>query len=768
MATKARAKSPFAAFLNAVLMAGGVAQSGGSGNVVPTSITGQTVEEGNNLVFTVNFNVSQDLRLASISFSGTAMGGDDYLPINYTPTNYVHGSGYVFGSVVSYANLLWLALSPDTYLVTPGMNAAIWKQIENPFDNGVQVLGSALIIPAGITSFHITIPTMFNYHFDGDLTLNLVIGGVTGVGVITQKAEVWTPIEGAAGRTINSYHFGLHPMRLISNCHTPTVPIDIDTVNYGFARSHNTACGVWWMHERTQGVYSWGAWTWPGASPGHDYNPDEWITYHGNRDIPVMFTFRCPPPWAVKGVEGSYVWAASTAFNRVEPSNITLMSGIYPTNNYGAYYIPVQTGVSGATIPDFTIKRHNLVTTGNSWAGGVLTLTASAGDVALITTGDPILLEGSVSGEFIATVIDATHFSVPLTTNPGTISSPAMRLCVRDGTVIWRAQPIPSDGNYVPAGNMPWKNANATAYLNALLDRYCKLSPVNPTGKIMIKWLEVANEPSYARRTVSNQLWMMWNGSVGDLVDAVYETKQIVLAWEAANSIPAGTIKVLPAGFTYDISTSAALEMITTYVNANGFVNTAITGASTCADGITWHRYNTNVFNVGNFIDGAVTKGKLGYKPVRDLLVSKGLPSTTPQIISEWGMLNGQSGGGWITHKYYFDLNQAGQEAVFLSQALFSALVGFSGICYYGMELKFSDTTLNYVSGTPINKTDSPNLYGPSVLSGAVAASNAYNNFKLHYGGKTVTNAWVSNTRRIKTLIDGVERIIDTPKGYYY
>lgn len=143
MATRSGVKSPFSAFASAVTMAGGVP--------VPSS----------------NTNVS------SIS----------------TPTPVVEGAG----ALVYTVTLSAITTTPDTFLFTlagTGLNPALPSMYDAPtFSNGVQNVGGYVVVPAGVTSFLVSVNTKIYGYYSTDRDLTLTLGGVSATGKIQGIAE---------------------------------------------------------------------------------------------------------------------------------------------------------------------------------------------------------------------------------------------------------------------------------------------------------------------------------------------------------------------------------------------------------------------------------------------------------------------------------------------------------------------------------------------------------------------------------------------------
>ena len=81
---------------------------------------------------------------------------------------------------------------PATYQFTLGGGTASANDIGTPtFSNGVTYNATTglITVPAGITSFTVTVPTVENNIYEGNETVPLTIGGVTGTGIITDEAD---------------------------------------------------------------------------------------------------------------------------------------------------------------------------------------------------------------------------------------------------------------------------------------------------------------------------------------------------------------------------------------------------------------------------------------------------------------------------------------------------------------------------------------------------------------------------------------------------
>ena len=79
---------------------------------------------------------------------------------------------------------------PDQLRLHPGRRHRERDGLRQPsFSNGVTLVGGNLIIPAGVTSFTVTLPTVNDTLNEVSETVPLVIGGVTGTGTITDNDQ---------------------------------------------------------------------------------------------------------------------------------------------------------------------------------------------------------------------------------------------------------------------------------------------------------------------------------------------------------------------------------------------------------------------------------------------------------------------------------------------------------------------------------------------------------------------------------------------------
>ena len=56
------------------------------------------------------------------------------------------------------------------------------------FSNGVTIAAGVITVPAGVTSFTVTVPTSADVIAEGNETYNLVVGAATGTGTIDRKS----------------------------------------------------------------------------------------------------------------------------------------------------------------------------------------------------------------------------------------------------------------------------------------------------------------------------------------------------------------------------------------------------------------------------------------------------------------------------------------------------------------------------------------------------------------------------------------------------
>jgi VCBS repeat-containing protein len=168
-----------AAFSNGVTIAGGVI-------TVPAGITSFTVTVPTSADTIDEANETYTLAVGAASGTGT-INDDDAAPTisSVTAATQVEGTALVHTVTLSNASSV-----ATTFAYTLGGGSATGGGTDYTtpptFSNGVTLAGGVLTVPAGVTSFTVSVPTSLDTIDEGaSETYNLSVGGVAAVGTIT-------------------------------------------------------------------------------------------------------------------------------------------------------------------------------------------------------------------------------------------------------------------------------------------------------------------------------------------------------------------------------------------------------------------------------------------------------------------------------------------------------------------------------------------------------------------------------------------------------
>lgn len=260
--------------------------------------------------------------------------------------------------------------------------------------------GEVLTISGGIltqrtdTRWHATAPASYTGTYGGNAVISATLGG----GFVVDSRNVrWLAITGGSGTPaigntisqggVSGYYLGFWS----SLTAQPTLAIG--------------ATGFIKLREVTGGAFSAGALTFSGAGAATAAGADVqgWIEVvmdqAGNFNVPRLGKFEVRGGWFELGT------TTGSAGQIVQT----------PTNGGGAL----------TECPGVWIEEINIAITGATWSSGVATFTTTSAH-GLITKMGAVVEGVTPSGyntEQKVTVIDSTHFSMPITANPGTYSS---------------------------------------------------------------------------------------------------------------------------------------------------------------------------------------------------------------------------------------------------------------------------------------------------------------------------------------------------------
>ena len=154
--------------------------AGETSKTITVSITDDNLFEGSE-----NFTIT--LSNPSNAVLGTAVGTGTIVDNDAAPTvssvsspSVTEGGDLVYGVVLSNPSTVVTSLAYSL-----GGGSAVAADIGTPsFSDGVTLVGGNLLIPAGVTSFTVTVPTVDDVLNEPTETLPLTVGGVTGTGSI--------------------------------------------------------------------------------------------------------------------------------------------------------------------------------------------------------------------------------------------------------------------------------------------------------------------------------------------------------------------------------------------------------------------------------------------------------------------------------------------------------------------------------------------------------------------------------------------------------
>lgn len=127
-----------------------------------------------------------DVSVGGLSAVGTILDGNEEPRImSITDDEEFEGTDLVHTVTLTHASTLDIS-----FAFTLAGNTASASDFGSPtFSDGVTLSGGNLNVPAGVTSFTITIPTITDTLVEGDETLDVSVGGVSGVGTILDDDE---------------------------------------------------------------------------------------------------------------------------------------------------------------------------------------------------------------------------------------------------------------------------------------------------------------------------------------------------------------------------------------------------------------------------------------------------------------------------------------------------------------------------------------------------------------------------------------------------
>ncbi len=162
--------------------------AGQTTQTITVTITNDLVFEGAE-TFSVNLTAPVNATIADAQGLGTIVDNDAAPTIStITSPTVVEGTDLVYAVTLSNPSA-----TPTSFPFTLGGGSAAPTDYGTPtFSNGVTLLNGVLIVPAGVTSFSVTLPTVQDTLNEPTETVPLSLGGVTATGTITDNDPIPT------------------------------------------------------------------------------------------------------------------------------------------------------------------------------------------------------------------------------------------------------------------------------------------------------------------------------------------------------------------------------------------------------------------------------------------------------------------------------------------------------------------------------------------------------------------------------------------------
>ena len=160
--------------------------AGQTTQTITVAITNDLVFEGTE-TFSVNLTAPVNATIADAQGLGTIVDNDTAPTIStITSPTVVEGTDLVYAVTLSNPSA-----TPTSFPFTLGGGTAAPADYGTPtFSNGVTLVAGNLIVPAGVTSFSVTLPTVQDTLNEPTETVPLSLGGVTATGTITDNDPV--------------------------------------------------------------------------------------------------------------------------------------------------------------------------------------------------------------------------------------------------------------------------------------------------------------------------------------------------------------------------------------------------------------------------------------------------------------------------------------------------------------------------------------------------------------------------------------------------
>ncbi|WP_048441982.1 Calx-beta domain-containing protein, partial [Caenimonas sp. SL110] len=185
---------------------------------VPAGVTAFTISYPTTSDSVFEGDETVNVSVGSLSAVGTIVE-DDSVPAIASITSDQVTEGQTLVHTVTLTNA---SATSGTFAFALAGNTAEANDFGAPtFSNGVSLAAGVLTVPAGVTSFTISYPTTHDTVFEGNETVNVSVGGLTGVGTIIENdAPPTLTITDDTQQEGNSL---IHVVRLSNATEQPTV-----------------------------------------------------------------------------------------------------------------------------------------------------------------------------------------------------------------------------------------------------------------------------------------------------------------------------------------------------------------------------------------------------------------------------------------------------------------------------------------------------------------------------------------------------------------
>ncbi|MBE7416662.1 MAG: tandem-95 repeat protein [Ideonella sp.] len=198
---------------------------GVTSQTITVSITNDALFEGNES-FTVTLSGASNASIADATGVGTIIDNEAVPAIaSISSPTVAEGSNLVYAVALNNAS----ATTTTFPFTLGGGSAATTDYTSATFSNGVTLSGGVLTVPAGVTGFTVTLPTVQDTLDEPSETVPLTIGGVTGTGTITDDDA--TPTLAVNDVSVNEAAGTATFTVTLSAASGQTVTVDFGTAN---------------------------------------------------------------------------------------------------------------------------------------------------------------------------------------------------------------------------------------------------------------------------------------------------------------------------------------------------------------------------------------------------------------------------------------------------------------------------------------------------------------------------------------------------------